>query len=362
MPGVIDHLVVRAPDLTTGEAYVQERIGGRLVPGGRHELMGTHNALGGLRIGGASAYLEVIARDPQATEPARPRWFGLDDPGLDNPAQSACLASWVIRVDDPEALDLAPVLALARDDLSWCITVPDDGGVPHDGVGPHLITWDSEPPAPAETLPRCVSIVIEHPDPQPLRDLLDALDLAAPVSVQHGLAPRLVAAFDTPTGGAFLASDEGGLDLSTERQAAMDLFHATWRYLDLSDRSPEHDVAMVACAEASLWHWRRVGAPTQWAIGEWQCSRVRSVLRHAAEALEHARRCLAIAESDRVDDFVPASAHEALARAYAVNGDLVNARAERNISYGLALDLDNDERDIIEHDLGTIPIDDAGAH
>lgn len=356
MPGVIDHLVVRAPDLTTGEAYVQGRLGGRLVQGGRHDLMGTHNALAGLAVGGTSAYLEVIAADPAAGPTSRPRWFGLDDTEA-----SARLVSWVVRVDEPEAFGVAPTLELARGDLSWRITVPTDGTVPVDGVGPHLIAWAGDPPALDATLPRCMSLVIEHPDPQPLRDLLDALDLAAPVSVQQGFVPRLVAAFDAPDGGAFLASDEGGLALSTERQAALDLFHATWRYLDRDDRLPEHDIAMVACAEASLWHWRRVGAPTQWAIGEWQCSRVHSVLGHGAEALEHAQRCLAIAESDRVDDFVPASAHEALARAYAVNGDMVKARAERNLSYGLALGLDNDERDVIEHDLGTIPIEDPDA-
>ena len=113
---------------------------------------------------------------------------------------------------------------------------------------------------------------------------------------------------------------------------------------------------MIACAEASLWHWRRVGAPTQWAIGEWQCSRVQAVLGHGQEALAHAQRCQAIAEADRVDDFVPASAHEALARAYAVLGDMEAAREERNLSYRLAVELDDEERDVIEHDLGTIPI------
>jgi hypothetical protein len=142
----------------------------------------------------------------------------------------------------------------------------------------------------------------------------------------------------------------------TERQAAMDLFHRTWRYLDREDRVAEHDEAMIQSAEASLWHWRRVGAATQWAIGEWQCSRVHAVLGDGERALAHAQRCLEIAEADRVDDFVPASAHEALSRAYAVLGDMEAAREERNLSYRLAVELDDEERDVIEHDLGTIPI------
>jgi len=57
-----------------------------------------------------------------------------------------------------------------------------------------------------------------------------------------------------------------------------------------------------------------------------------------------------------VDDFVPASAHEALSRAYAVRGDFDAARDERNAAYRLAIELDDEDRDVIEHDLGTIPI------
>ena len=113
---------------------------------------------------------------------------------------------------------------------------------------------------------------------------------------------------------------------------------------------------MVQCAEASRWHWRHVGAPTQFAIGEWQCSRVHAVLGNGDLALVYARRCLAICESERVDDFVPASAHEAMSRAYAVLGDVEAAREERNLSYRIAVALDDEDRDVIEHDLGTLPI------
>ena len=51
-----------------------------------------------------------------------------------------------------------------------------------------------------------------------------------------------------------------------------------------------------------------------------------------------------------------ASAHEALSRAYAALGDFDAARDERNVAYRMALDLDDEDRDVIEHDLGTIPI------
>lgn len=347
-PAVIDHVVIRAATLDAGAAYVDTELGIPLAPGGAHAAMGTHNLLAG--VGGP--YLEVIAVDPAAEAPQRPRWFALDEGSPD-----AGLVAWVVRVpslpDDPE---IGPGLALARGDLSWQIAVRDDGRIPFDGAGPLAIRWDSGAPTPPPSAARLVSLIAIHPDPVPLARFLDDLDLAAPVSVQVGEAPRLLAAFDSPLGPRILSGDGQGLDVITERQAAMDLFHRTWRYLDREDRTAEHDAAMVACAEASLWHWRRVGAPTQWAIGEWQCSRVHAVLGHGEEARAHALRSLEIAEADRVDDFVPASAHEALSRAYAVLGDFDAAREERNAAYRLALELDSEDRDVIEHDLGTIPI------
>jgi hypothetical protein len=46
-----------------------------------------------------------------------------------------------------------------------------------------------------------------------------------------------------------------------------------------------------------------------------------------------------------------------LARAYAVSGDIEAATAERNIAYALAVNLeDDDDRGVIEGDLGTLPI------
>ena len=347
-PAVIDHVVIRAATLDAGAAYVDTELGIDLTAGGAHAAMGTHNLLAGL----GGPYLEVIAVDPAAASPDRARWFALDE------ASSApALIAWVVRVSEPiDDPRIGVPLALARGDLSWQITVRDDGRIPFDGAGPMLITWDSASPALGPSGARLVSLIAIQPDPAPLSELLDSLDLAGPVSVQAGESPRLIAAFDSPRGSRVLTSDGEGIDVITERQAAMDLFHRTWRYLDREDRAPEHDAAMIACAEASLWHWRRVGAPTQWAIGEWQCSRVHAVLGDGARALAHARTCLEIAEADRVDDFVPASAHEALSRAYAALGDFDAAREERNLAYRIALELDDEDRDVIEHDLGTIPI------
>ena len=83
MTTALDHLVIAAHTLAQGAAWCQATLGVVPGPGGRHAFMGTHNRL--LRIdsaGFAQAYLEIIAIDPEAPPPGRPRWFGLDEPAL----------------------------------------------------------------------------------------------------------------------------------------------------------------------------------------------------------------------------------------------------------------------------------------
>ena len=146
------------------------------------------------------------------------------------------------------------------------------------------------------------------------------------------------------------------LDPLAERRLASELFNLTWDYLGMDSRTQEQDDSMIHAAHASRWHWGKVGGPEQWAIGDWLCSRVYAVLGRGDQALYHAQRCLAVCEEFEVVSFVPASAHEALARAHAVRGDMETARAERNLSYGAAIDLDDDDRGVIEADLATLPL------
>ena len=146
------------------------------------------------------------------------------------------------------------------------------------------------------------------------------------------------------------------LDPLAERRLASELFNLTWDYLGMDSRTQEQDDSMIHAAHASRWHWGKVGGPEQWAIGDWLCSRVYAVLGRGDQALYHAQRCLAVCEEFEVVSFVPASAHEALARAHAVRGDMEAARAERTLSYGAAIDLDDDDRGVIEADLATLPL------
>ncbi len=202
----IDHLAIGATDLATGAEAIATALGVPLDPGGVHVTMGTHNRLLSL---GPREYLEVIAIDPAAAAPARPRWFGLDAfAGAPRPV------AWVLAGTEIEAgLALAPPgvgapVALSRGDLRWELTIPDDGQLPFGGVFPALIRWDG-PAHPAARLPdrgvRLTGITLHHPEVEALRTALAPLIRDTRVTVEAGDAPRITFAFSTPAGPRVLA-------------------------------------------------------------------------------------------------------------------------------------------------------------
>ncbi|MCF8177518.1 MAG: VOC family protein [Sulfuritalea sp.] len=204
---VADHLVLATRDLEQGTTWLDDRLGASLVAGGQHERMGTHNRLLGL---GEGFYLELIAIDPQAPAPNRPRWFELDrlSPELDRPR----LIHWVARSDDIEreagtsSEALGEIVPMARGDYRWRITVPADGHLPGDGLVPTLIQWDVAF-HPSQRLPetgcRLMKLEAFHSQPERIRSALAALDLSSRLDVhpsEAGEAAQLVAYLRTPRG------------------------------------------------------------------------------------------------------------------------------------------------------------------
>lgn len=193
----LDHLAISALRLNDGVAEVERLLGVPMAGGGQHAAMGTHNRLISL----GDLYLEVIAIDPAAPAPGRPRWFDLD-----RFAGPPRLTNWVVACDDidaalaqgPEGWGLP--LNLSRGDYRWQMAVPDDGRLPFDGAAPALIRWQGDK-HPAPVLPdhglRLARLTVSHPQAEAL---CRTLTLDDPRLACITGPARLAAVIDTPKG------------------------------------------------------------------------------------------------------------------------------------------------------------------
>lgn len=198
----LDHLVYAVPDLAAAVADLEDRLGVRAAPGGKHEGLGTHNALLGL---GPTSYLELIAPDPDQPAPAGPRPFGVD-----GATASPRLVAWALTCTDIDAAigrsrahgyDPGDAVPLQRrttggQTLHWRLTVNALNG----GPVPFLIDWgDTEHPA--RSAPQGLTLEsfhLTHPAPETLTPLLEAL--GADVPVKQAAEPGLVARVAGPRG------------------------------------------------------------------------------------------------------------------------------------------------------------------
>ena len=220
---VIDHIVVAAPDLDSGAAMSPACWAWSRAR--RASRMGTHNRVLGMAGG---MYLEVIAIDPDAAAPERPRWFGLDEPAMRERLRGGpFLAHWAARVALPDDLSawqarhperIAPAIPMTRGELRWRLTVPDDGSLPAwreagqsagDGLLPTLIQWDV-PAHPGVSLPDSGLTLLRlsgsHPRAALLRQGLDWLGADGLIDIEQADGPpRLSASFATASGARTLA-------------------------------------------------------------------------------------------------------------------------------------------------------------
>ncbi|HEU4513765.1 MAG TPA: VOC family protein [Nocardioidaceae bacterium] len=203
----LDHLVYAVPDLAAAVTDFEDRLGVRAAPGGRHEGLGTHNALLGL---GPTSYLELIAPDPDQPEPAGPRPFGVDEA-----VTSPKLVAWALTCTDIDVAigqarahgydpgDAVPLQRRTADGrtLHWRLTVNALNG----GPVPFLIDWgDTEHPA--RSAPQGLSLEsfhVTHPAPESLTPVLEALGAA--VTVRQATEPGMVALVAGPRGAVTLA-------------------------------------------------------------------------------------------------------------------------------------------------------------
>ena len=200
----LDHIIVTAASLAEGVGYVSRELGVAPQTGGEHALMGTHNCL--LKLG-EKLYLEVIAANPGAPPPGRPRWFQLDEP---DSVRTPRVATWVARCDYIHALapaSLGKIETMTRGSFRWLITTPEDGKLPLQGIAPTLIQWlsDSHPADALKDL-GCSLVRFEgfHPRAAEVAGMLESIGFEGAFPVSMGDAPRLTAQIRTPGGPRWL--------------------------------------------------------------------------------------------------------------------------------------------------------------
>ncbi len=188
----LDHIIIGCLDLNADQAAVAMKLGMPPAARGKHDMMGTHNALWNM----GDYYIELVAIDPDAPDPGRPRWFGLGDSGVQaHLANGPRLINWAVSTDDAEGLvakapvALGPVESFSRADLRWKVAVPEDGLPGKDGAFPLTIQW-TEGMHPAQRLPdmgfRCEALSVAHPDADAISAALG--DVGGPVEISAGPA------------------------------------------------------------------------------------------------------------------------------------------------------------------------------
>ena len=196
---VIDHLVFGCDYLQNGTSYLEQALGVGLSTGGQHALMATHNRL--LKLQDA-IYLEAIAIDHEAVQKhgdiGRKRWFSLDeDRTKKRLAQSPRPLTWVVAVDDIHdaaskcGYDVGKITTMTRGDLEWMLTIAENGMLVEDGLLPGLIQWPGGR-NPANKLPesgtRLQRLILQHPQPDVIGQIIDQLGIDGPVEVKLGPA------------------------------------------------------------------------------------------------------------------------------------------------------------------------------
>ena len=196
---VIDHLVFGCDDLQDGTSFLEQTLGVSFAGGGKHTLMATHNQLLKLQ---DSIYFEAIAIDHEAVKKhgniGRKRWFSLDENRTkERLAQSPRPLTWVVAVDDIYnaaskcGYNAGKITKVTRDDFEWMLTIAEDGALVEDGLLPGLIQWPGGC-NPANKLPesgtRLEMLILEHPQPDAIRQIIDHLAIDGPIEVKPGPA------------------------------------------------------------------------------------------------------------------------------------------------------------------------------
>jgi hypothetical protein len=199
---------VIAPTLAEGVSHVKNCLDIDVPFGTRHDYMGTHNHR--LQLGN-SVYLEIVALDPQGTEPERSRWFGLGNQESirSDWDKGRRFRGWVASTVDISAKIAAhqnvfgEKVSLPSANPTFDFSIPVNGSLPLDGAAPSLIDHRDDPTSMTD-IPdlgaRLVSFSLEHPDPAAIELLYRELSIDRPPDLVVGPNIRFQAQIETPTG------------------------------------------------------------------------------------------------------------------------------------------------------------------
>jgi len=138
---------------------------------------------------------------------------------------------------------------------------------------------------------------------------------------------------------------------------AVDLFNHSWTLIDKKKRTKEETDELIHAAHASRHHWGQIGKPGHFERGEWQISRVYSLLKMGESALYHAKRCLDICKANKLKDWDLAFAYESVARAYYVLKDKKNTEKYLKLASKAGLEIkESGDQDYFNTELKTIKL------
>ncbi len=204
----LDHITVIAPTLIEGVSHVQDCLDLEVPFGTRHDYMGTHNHR--LQLGN-TVYLEIVALDPDGTEPGRARWFGLDNQEKvrSDWNEGRRLRGWVASADAIDSVvsnrraifgDKVPLPAA---NPTFDFSIPEDGSLPLDGAAPSIIDHRGDRTS-MTSIPdlgaRLRSLTLEHPNSAAIETLYRELSIDHPPTILQGPKVRYRAQIETPTG------------------------------------------------------------------------------------------------------------------------------------------------------------------
>jgi len=129
-------------------------------------------------------------------------------------------------------------------------------------------------------------------------------------------------------------------------------FNHTWELLDRDELSREEEEEMLAATFSQRHHWYQVGTPRNWAIADWQVSRVAAVIGYADLARRFGERSLELSFEHDLGPFVTGFAHEAIARAAASVDDIETFTEHLELARAALAEIEDDEdRDLLAADL-----------